>query len=205
MSFSKPHRFFPGVLFSVLLCCESALTAVPVAAIIVQPRASEIDIALQRGRAAADNRTPPDRLYAWFGSNEEFEPRGFLMTKMVGLTVMSTHFALRSETPGEADIRQILAEDTLLVSTVIFGDTPRFAVDSYMVLTQGARSIKPVRVRFDGQAARTAVWPHAPAYRAKVVASFRYADLDAAAPSVLSVFPGQGGEVQFQVDFSKID
>jgi hypothetical protein len=204
MPLSNTHHY-RSLVFSVLLATLPAWNPTPAIAIIVQPGTSEVDIALQRGRAAAENRTPPDRLYAWFGSSEELEPRGFLMTKMVGLTVMSTHFALRSETPGEADVRQILEDDTLLVSAIIFGDTPRFAVDSYMVLTQGGRSIKPMRVRFDGQATRTTVWPKPPAYRAKVVGSFRYVDIDAAAQSVLSVFPGQGGEVQFQLDFSKID
>jgi hypothetical protein len=177
----------------------------PVAAIELQPTPDQIRTALERGKAAAVARQPPDRLYAWFGANDELQPRGFLMTKLVGLTVMSAHFALRSEIPNETEIEQILREPTLLVSVVVFGDRPTFAVDSYMVMVQRERTIKPVKVRFDGQASRTSVWPNAPAYRAKIVGSFRYDDLDPKAPTRLSVFPGGGKEVSFDLDFSKIE
>ena len=178
--------------------------SVCVQAIEVQPTRVQIEAALARGKVAAAARTPPDRLYAWFGSTNELEPRGFLMTKLAGLTVMSTHFALRSATPSDAEINRILEERTLLISLLIFGDRRNFAVDSYVVLLQGQRTIKPITVRFDGQASRTGVWPNAPAYRAKVVASFSYADLDPLAKTRISVFPGSGGEVSFELDFKQI-
>lgn len=174
-------------------------------AIEIQPGPAQIAAALERGKAAAVARIPPDRLYAWFGSVKALEPRGFLMTKLVGLTVMSAHFVLRSETPSEAEIRQILEEKTLLVSVTIFGERPTFAMDSYLVLVQGERTIKPVRIRFDGQASRTSVWPASPGFQAKVVASFSYADLDPRAKTRLSVFPSLGGAVSFDLEFSEID
>ena len=173
-------------------------------AIEVQPSRLQIEAALERGKVAAAARTPPDRLYAWFGSANALEPRGFLMTKLAGLTVMATHFALRSATPSDAEINRILEERTLLISLLILGDRPNFARDSYVILLQGPRTINPLTVRFDGQASRTAVWPNAPAYRAKVVASFSYADLDPLAKTRISVFPGNGGEVSFEVDFKEI-
>src|SRR2546430_16022502 len=77
------------------------------------------------GKVAAAARTPPDRLYAWFGSTNELEPRGFVMTKLAGLTVMATHFALRSATLSDAEINGILEERTLLISLSIFGDRPK--------------------------------------------------------------------------------
>ncbi|MGH7165995.1 MAG: hypothetical protein ACREIS_10790, partial [Nitrospiraceae bacterium] len=107
--------------------------------------------------------------------------------------------------PSEAEIRQILEDKTLLVSVTIFGERPTFALDSYLVLVQGERTIKPVRVRFDGQASRTSVWPASPAFQAKVVASFSYADLDPLAKTRLSVFPSVGGEVAFDLEFSEIE
>jgi len=73
------------------------------------------------------------------------------------------------------------------------------------VLIQGRLTIKPTTVRFDGQASRTAVWPNAPAYRAKVGASFSYADLDPFAKTRISVLLGSGGEVSFELDFKQID
>ena len=174
-------------------------------AIEVQPTRPQIEAALERGKLAAAARTPPDRLYHWFGSSHELEPRGFLMTKLAGLAVMSTHFALRSAVPSDAEITRILDERTLLISLLIFGDRPDFARDSYVVVQQCQRTIKPITVRFDGQANRTAVWPEAPAYRAKVVASFSYSDLDPRARTRISVFPGTGGEVAFDLDFQEID
>jgi len=174
-------------------------------AIEVQPTRAQIEAALERGRAAAVSRTPPDRLYAWFGTSNELEPRGFLMTKMAGLTVMAAHFALRSATPTETEIAQILEDRTLLINVIIFGNRPNFAVDSYIVVEQGGRTIKPVKVRFDGQASRTSVWPQAPAYRAKVVASFPYEELNPHAKTKVSVFPASGGEVSFELDFSQIE
>ena len=127
------------------------------------------------------------------------------MTKTAGLRVMATHFALRGQTPAEDDVRQILDDQALLISVTIFGDRPGFAVDSYMLLFQSDRTIKPVKVRFDGQAARTSLWPQQPAYQAKVVASFLYADLLPDAKTRLSVFPAGGGEISFDLDFSAIE
>ena len=89
---------------------------------------------------------------------------------------MATHMALRGLQPSEADVAQVLEGKTMLISTVIFGNTPNFAVDSYMVLDQGGKTIKPVTVRFDAQADRSVVWPKSPRFKAKVVASFNYAD-----------------------------
>ncbi|MGQ0811272.1 MAG: hypothetical protein ACT4OO_08615 [Nitrospiraceae bacterium] len=174
-------------------------------AIEVQPSQVHIETALQRGKEAADKQIPPDQLYAWFGASDELRPRGFLMTKINGLVVMAAHFALRSQTPTQQDIAQILEAKTLLISVLMFGERPNFAVDSYMLLDQGGRIVKPVNVRFDGQASRTSVWPKSPAYRGKVVASFAYADFDPKAQTKLSVFPSEGGEVTFDLDFSRID
>ena len=174
-------------------------------AIQVAPTAAQIETAVQRGQDSAARREPPDRLYAWFGSDAELEPKGFILTKLVGVTVMASHFALRGETPGDADLHQILEGTSFLVTVMIFGDRPNFAVNSYVVMDQAGKTIKPVNVRFDGSAARTAAWPQAPAYRAKVVASFHYADLDPRAMTTLSVFPPGGGDVSFKLDFSAIE
>jgi len=176
-----------------------------VSAIEIHPSPAEIAAALERGKSAAQSRIPPHRLYAWFGPSGDLEPKGFLMTKMAGLRVMSAHFALRGQTPSEEEIRQVLDDRSLLVSVTIFGHRPDFAIDSYIVLIQGERIIKPVKVRFDGRAARTSVWPRPPAYQAKVVASFPYEELDPRAKTHLSVFPAGGGEVGFDLDFSQIE
>lgn len=174
-------------------------------AIEVQPNATQVQAALQRGKQAAEQRIPPDQLYAWFGEAGELQPRGFLMTKLGGLAVMATHFSLRAATPAEDEIAQILEGKTLLVSVVIFGEHPSFAIDCYVLLDQGGRTIKPVTVRFDGQAARSPVWPKSPSYRGKVVASFAYADFDPKSQTKLSVFPSEGGPVTFDLDFSRIE
>jgi hypothetical protein len=127
------------------------------------------------------------------------------MTKLVGLGVMATHFALRGEQPSESEIQNILDEPSLLVGVTIFGDRATFAVDSYMLLRQAERIIKPIKVRFDGRAARTRAWPAAPRYQGKVVASFPYAEIDPQAKTRILVFPGAGGEVPFDVDFGSIE
>ena len=195
------------------LCCVLFLAGLAGEAILppdavgieVHPSPEQIAQAIERGRQAAAARMPPDRLYAWFGSEQDLEPRGFLMTKLAGLAVMSTHFALRSEQPSEADIRQILDESTMLVSVTIFGDRPNFAVDAYLVMVQEGRSIKPTKVRFDGTAARTSVWPKAPAFKAKVVATFAYDEFDPTAKTTLSIFPAAGGEISFNLNFAQFE
>ncbi|MGE3152620.1 MAG: hypothetical protein AB7G48_06030 [Nitrospiraceae bacterium] len=183
----------------------SGIFAEPGLAIQIEPSPAAVAAAMQRGKEAAEARVPPDRLYAWFGSEQELEPRGFLLSKLVGITVMTSHFALRGQTPSRSDIDQILAEQTCLVTVHLFGERPDFARDTYLVMDQGGKIVKPQHVRFDGQAARTSVWPKAPAYRAKVVASFNYADLDPLAQTRLLVYPARGGEVTFDLDFSLID
>jgi hypothetical protein len=193
---------------TMLLCVGvvalSGLLAVPAHAIDVRPSAEQIQAALNQGKEAAEKRSPPDTFYVRFGATDELHPSGFLVTKLGGLSVMATHMALRGSQPSEAEIMQVLGGQTILVSTVIFGNVPNFAVDSYMVFDQGGKTIKPVTVRFDGFADRSAAWPESPRFKAKVIASFNYADFDPSANTTITVFPANGGEVSFRVDFSKI-
>lgn len=198
---SKSHwGMVTGVAVLAVLCGHSLESR----AIELSPTKAQIKTAVEHGLQAARDRVPPNRLYTWFGSDREFEPKGFLMTKMNGLTVMASHFGLRGEEPSAAEIERVLTEQTMLVSVTIFGRTRTFAKDSYIVLKQGEKLVKPVNVRFDGVAHRTNVWPHAPGYKAKVIGSFPYGAFDAKAKTTILVFPSEGGEVSFDVDFSRI-
>jgi hypothetical protein len=173
-------------------------------AIESQPSQEAIRAALDRGAEAAKQHQPPDTFYTRFGATDDLHPSGFLITKLAALSVMATHMGLRGIQPAEADIEQTLEGKTMLVSATIFGNLPNFAVDSYMVLDQAGKTIKPVTVRFDAQANRSAAWPEPPRFKAKVVASFAYADFDPLAETVITIFPANGGEVAFPVNFSQI-
>ena len=194
---------------SRLLCCASvialsSLLHLSAHAIDVHPTVEQVQAALDHGKEAAQKRSPPDAFYVRFGAADELHPGGFLVTKLGGLSVLATHMALRGMQPSETEIRQVLEGKTMLVSTVIFGNVPNFAVDSYMVFDQGGKTIKPVTVRFDGFADRSAAWPESPRFKAKVIASFNYADFDPHAKTTITVFPANGGESSFLVDFSQI-
>ena len=195
-------------LRTMLLCTGvvalSGLLHVSAHAIDVRPSAEQIQAALNQGKEAAEKRSPPDTSYVRFGATDELHPGGFLVTKLGGLSVMATHMALRGIQPSEAEIRQVLEGQTMLVSTVIFGNVPNFAVDSYMLFDQGGQTIKPVTIRFDGFADRSAAWPDNPRFKAKVIASFNYADFDPNAKTLITVYPGTGGESSFSIDFSAI-
>jgi hypothetical protein len=192
----------------VLLCVSMVvLTCFPHAAaqaIDVHPTAAQVQIALDRGNEAAQEQSPPDTFYVRFGATDALHPSGFLITKLGGLSVMATHMALRGLQPSEADVQQVLEGRTMLVSTVIFGNAPNFAADSYMVFDQGGKTIKPATVRFDGFADRTVAWPESPRFKAKVIASFNYADFDPHAKTTITVFPANGRETSFSIDFSEI-
>ncbi len=193
----------------VVLCflCIGGILRVPATKSLAIEAASttvQVGQAIKQGLQAARDRMLPNRLYAWFGPDEELRPKGFLMTKMNGLTVMASHFGLRGETPSKTEIQRILDEKTMLVSVTIFGETPAFADNSYIVLNQGEKLVKPLNVRFDGVAQRTKVWPDAPRYKAKVIGSFQYDAFDPSANTTIMVFPSQGGEVSFDVEFSRI-
>lgn len=177
----------------------------PSAAIDVQPAQAQIRLALDRGKEAAARRQAPETFYTRFGSGDDLHPGGFLVTKLGGLSVMATHMALRGLEPSAADVAQVVDAPTMLVSAVIFGDSPTFAVNSYIVLDQGGRMIKPATVRVDGQAGRSSAWPKSPKYRAKVVATFKYADFDPHAQTTMTVFPATGGEVHFSLNFAEIE
>jgi len=187
-----------GVLVS------SGFPPVSVHAIEVHPTAEQIQAALDRGKEAARRQSSPDTFYVRFGAVDKLHSSGFMITKLGGLSVMATHMALRGILPGQTDVAQILEGQSMLVSTVIFGNVPNFALDSYMVFDQGGKTVKPVTVRFDGVANRSAVWPEHPRYKAKVVASFNYTDFDPNAKTTITVFPANGGESSFSVDFSQI-
>jgi hypothetical protein len=178
---------------------------IPSVAIEAQLTQEQIRAALTRGKEAAKLHRRPDALYARFGGENDKEASGFLVTKLGSLSVMAAHMALRGLEPTAADVAQVIESPTMLVSAVIFGDSPSFAVDSYMVLDQSGKTIKPVTVRFDGQAERSAVWPEHPRFKAKVVASFNYADFDPTARTIITVFAAIGGAASFTVDFARID
>jgi hypothetical protein len=173
-------------------------------AIVVNPSEVQIQEALQTGEAAAKAKIPPNKLYWQFGPAEQLKSHGFLMTKMNGLTVMSTHFALRSEKPSKQDIEQLLNASELQVVVTVFGSSPQFAVDSYVALKQSDQLIKPQRVRSDARASRSSAWPESPAYKAKIVAAFRYDSFDPKGLTTIVIFPGEGGEINFEMDFSAI-
>ena len=190
-----------------MLLCVAALSCLPhlsAHAIEVNPAAQQIQTALAQGKDAAQKGRSPDSFYVRFGVADEVQPQGFLITKIGALSVMATHMALRGLQPSEANVTQVLEDNTMLISTAIFGNTLNFAVDSYLVLNQEGKTIKPVMVRFDGRANRSVVWPKSPRFKAKVVASFNYADFDPKAKTSITVYPGTGGESSFSLDFSEI-
>jgi len=200
----RPTGRLKCMLFCVGAVVVSGLPHGSAYAIDVHPTAEQIQIALDRGKEAAQKQSPPDMFYVRFGATDELHPNGLLITKLGGLSVMATHMALRGLQPGETDVQQVLEGRTMLVSTVIFGNVPNFAVDSYMVFDQAGKTIKPITVRFDGVANRSAAWPQSPRFKAKVVASFNYTDFDPNAKTTITVFPANGGESSFYVDFSQI-
>ena len=193
---------------SILLCVGvvvlSGLPHVSALAIDVHPTAEQIQTALDEGKEAAEKQRSPESFYVRFGVSDDVHPRGFLVTKLGGLSVMATHMALRGLEPTQADVAQILGSKTMLVSTVILGNMRNFAVDSYIVLEQGGKTIKPVTVRFDAQADRSAMWPMPPKFKAKVVASFNYADFDPRAETTITVYSATGGEASFSIKFDEI-
>jgi hypothetical protein len=189
------------MLLCVGVVALSCLPHVSAYAIDVHPTAEQIRTAIEQGNEAAEKGSPPESFYVRFGVSDAVTPRGFLVTKLGALSVMATHMALRGHQPSESDVRQVLESQTMLVSTVIFGNAPNFAVDSYIVLEQGGKVIKPATVRFDAQADRSVVYPKTPRFKAKVVASFNYADFDPMAETTITVYPATGGEASFSMKF----
>lgn len=204
MSGLRRERAGSAFLRHVLVVAGVSLTVVS-HAIEVQPTPEQIQSTVERGKAAAAQGVSPDQLHTWFGANEDLAPRGFIMTKLGSLLVMANHLSLRALSPTEQDIDQVMANGHLLVNVVLYGDRMNFAADSYVVLEQAGRTVKPSSVRFDARGDRTARWPQQPAYRAKVIAQFSYADIDPRAKTTLSVFPSSGGQVSFDLDFAAIE
>ena len=198
------RRWRPKALITLAWLLGLMGNAFSVEAIVSNPSPVQIQEAVLRGEAIAGKRHPPINLYAHFGQSEGFSPHGFLMTKLGGVAVLTGHFALRGEKPSPADIDNILGEEALQIVVTVFGDSPFFARDSYVLLKQGETLIKPVRIRADGRAAAIETMHNQPAFRAKIVASFPYGSFSPEAKTIISVFPGVGGEVNFPLDFSSI-
>lgn len=189
-----------GQTAACLLCLAGTA-----AAIEVNPEPNQIQAALDRGKQAAAQHQPPETLYARFGGADSVQSEGFLLTKLGGLSVLAAHMALRGLEPSTADVAHVIEAPTMLVSAIIVGESQDFAVNSYVILDQGGRAIKPITVRADGQADRRIGQSGAPRFQAKVVASFRYADFDPKARTTITIFPSGGGEIRFLVDFTRIE
>ena len=173
-------------------------------ALVQHPDRNQVEHALKRGMDFAQQHRPPNELYWHFGFTEKFESHGFLVTKISGLAVMAGHYALRGEQPTDHDIQQVLAEDALQVVVTVFGDSPGFAQDSYLLMKQGKQVVKPHRIRFDARARAVGHDQGTPVYRAKIVGLFPYGTFKPESHATLLVFPGVGGEISFELDLSMI-
>jgi len=183
------------------------LLAVPLSAsaVLQEPTQGQVEQALKRGVDFAKEHRPPNELYWHFGSTKQFEPQGFLVTKMSGLAVMSSHFALRGESLTDQDIQRVLDEEMLQVIVTIFGRAPDFARESYLLMKQGTQAIKPDRIRIDAHAQAVGLVGERTLFRAKIVGLFPYGSFDPEESGVtLLVFPGEGGEMTFNVDLSTL-
>ncbi len=193
-------------VMAIIIAVSSVIGfASPAVAIESQPTREQIRIALERGIDAAAAHRSPDTFYTRFKSPDDRHASGYLVTKLEGVSVMAAHMASRGLQPSEADIAHVLDASTMLISAIIVGDHPSFAENSYMVLEQGDKIVKPITVRADGQADRSAAWPESPRFTARVVALFNYADFDSKAKTTITVFPASGGELRFSVDFAQIE
>ncbi|MBS0150481.1 MAG: hypothetical protein JSR31_06025 [Nitrospira sp.] len=175
------------------------------AAIEVNPTPTHIQRALDRGKQAAVQHQSPETLYSRFGSADSVQPEGFLLTKLGGVSVLAAHMELRGLEPSATELTHVIEASTMLVGATLVGARQDFAVNSYMILEQGGRTIKPFTVRADGRADRSATWPESQEFHAKIVATFRYADFDPNARTTITIFPADGGEVRFVVDFAHIE
>jgi hypothetical protein len=173
-------------------------------AILADPDHVQVEHALKRGMDFAQEHRPPNELYWHFGSSKKFEPHGFLVTKISGLAVMSSHYALRGEQPTDQDIQRVVAEDALQIVVKIFGYSPDFARGSYLLIKQGEQVIKPERIRFDAQARTVGQDQKGRVYDAKIVGLFPYGSFEPESRAILLVFPGAGGEIRFDIDLSTI-
>ena len=187
--------------YAVALMSCAPVTAI---AIFPNPDPSQVEEALNRGRELARQHRPPNELYWHFGPMERFEPHGFLVTKISGLAVMSGHNALRGEQPTEQDVQRIMEEDAFQVVVKVFGHSPGFARDSYLLIKQGNQVVKPSRIRFDARAQAVGQRQGRPVFRAKIIGLFTYGSVDLESRTTLLVFPGTGGEIKFDLEFSSI-
>ena len=188
-----------------LICVTVALlfcSALPAMAILQNPDRHQVEQALTRGNESGRERHLPNELYWHFGSTKQFEPHGFLVTKVSALAVLSGHFALRGEQPTDQDIQRVLGEDALQVVVKVFGYSPGFARESYVLIQQGNQLVKPTRIRFDARAQAVGQHQGRPIFRAKIIGVFPYNSIDLQGRTTLLVFPGAGGEIKFDLDFS---
>lgn len=187
------------LIVGFLVCSD-----LPAMAILQNPDRHQVEQALNRGKESARKHRPPNELYWNFGSTIPFEPHGFLVSKLSALAVMSGHYALRGEEPTGQDIQRVLGDDVLQVVVKVFGHSPGFARDSYVLIRQGNQLVKPDRIRFDARAQPVGQHQGRPIFRAKIVSEFSYNSIDLEGQTTLLVFPGEGGEVPFDLDFSAI-
>jgi hypothetical protein len=204
MKYYVKLEFYKGLALAFLSVILMLGTSQELQAVFQHPDRHQVEQALKRGMDFAQEHRPPNELYWHFGSTENFEPHGFLVTKISGLAVMAGHYALRGEQPTDQDVQRVLMEDSLLVVVTVFGESPVFARDSYLLMKQGPQVVKPNRIRFDARAQEVGRVKGQPVYRAKIVGVFPYETFEVESPTTLLVFPGDGGEIRFKLELSAV-
>ena len=191
---------YVGVLAS------SGVAHMPAHAIVVHPTAEEVQVALDQGKEAAQRQSPPDTFLCSIRSHPtKFIPTGFFITKLGGLSVMATHMALRGIQSSEADVTQILEEPdhagqhhhlrecSQLRGRQLYG--VRTGRENDQASHRAIRCTSPPQCRL----------AESPRFKANVVASFNYADFDPNAKTTITVYPANGGESSFHMNFDEID
>lgn len=194
------------ILFSLLVVCLLTDTASAFA-----PISGDVIREAQQYGKQHNHKVLSDFLIPWTSyekkaaASNESADRAYLYTPFLLLALDAREKTLQDKTPGSWDAEKVLTEYTgfIVISVILYGDSPDFVKGTEAALTQGTYHFKLYHAAFPAQAVRTAWAKPRPLYAAQCYVYFYDQGLDRKKPLYLNL-TNQGQQRRFYFDLNKI-
>jgi len=124
-----------------------------------------------------------------------------IYTKRLRLILYGVEKGKTKKPLNNNEIRGIVEDPSLLLLLVITGDSPEAMSNSYVFLKQGDRIVQPFHVKVPSIGDRTINWPDPPAYFWRILAQFKYSDIDVKKEAQIIIKKGEFQKV-VNIDFN---
>ena len=137
-----------------------------------------------------------------FGKLKLYEDFGLILTKFMYLAKLSAMCAKHYDRFDKTLIKKVLNIDTLDIMITTYGSRENFLENSNIVLKQGKKIIRPIKILKQKITDPTAGFLNIPYYKGYIAGYFPYSRIKPKGKTII-ILCKKRGESRFEVDFSR--